>query len=447
MRFILFWAFIGISLIIIMRSPFWGVVIYSCMNIIRPELLFWGGKCYSIDSMKVIFFAIIIGIIIHRKETSWCNIYQKELFLLYLLYAGTIVSNLLSQYNLPHQYYYANELLIVAFFCSFVCLLVNSQVKIASYQNYLLLFVVILASWGIDQHFRGNDRLELLGGYDSNGAAAFFVLFAPLAFHKYVVAKTRRGKSAWAAASISIVLAIIFSQSRGGLLGLIAATLVYILFSKKKVQVLIVAFMISLIAWPFLADTYTERIMGTMTSEEKLDWSAESRLYLWQAGLMIFRDNPFFGTGLLSYPIEKFKYEDHFSYLDPEFRAWLFRGNDPKVTHNTYIKFLSDCGLAAGAPYVLLIIGTFLANRKVRQRMNAGELCDKKMMALLIAVECGIWGNCVSNFFIDANFEIFLYIQIICCAIMRGLLYDNKRLSSSKSGKTIFVGQLDANTF
>ena len=42
MRQYIFWALIVISIPYILKKPFWGVVLYTAFNIIRPEMLFWG---------------------------------------------------------------------------------------------------------------------------------------------------------------------------------------------------------------------------------------------------------------------------------------------------------------------------------------------------------------------------------------------------------------------
>jgi O-antigen ligase len=371
--------------------------------------------------MQIIIGATILGIIVHSGKYNFKKLYNREIFLLFWIYIGAILSIIFSEYDLPKQYYYANELLKIAILCSFIILLVDSPEKLVKYEKFLMYGTVFLAVWGIDQHFRGNARLEKLGGFDSNGIAAFFALFAPLALSQLVEARNVKERGAGIFSLFSIIIAIIFTQSRGGLLGLIAGTVTYIYHSNKKKQITAAILLVCLLASPFISKSYTKR-MDTMTSEDKLGGSAKSRIDLWKMGLMIFKDHPVLGTGLLSFPLEKFKYEKYFTQLDPDYRDWLFRRNIPKVTHNTYIKFLSDSGLVTALPFFLLIAGTFLANRKIRKKFK--HSCEaNKSISLLTAIECGIVGNCVSIMFIDANFiMVFLYVQIVVCSLTRGLV-------------------------
>lgn len=419
MRSIVFWALIVILLPVIFRRPFWGVVLYSALNIIRPEMLFWGGSAGA-KSLIIIICITILGAIFNSPNFSIKAIMRRELLLILWLYIALIVSIVLSQYEVPMAYYYANEIIKLFVLCLLLTVLLDNYEKVIRYENALLLCIVLLGIWGIDQHFRGNVRLEGLGGRawgDSNGVAAMFVLFFPLAFHKLFYSEDTKIKLIGFVSTVIIILLIIFTQSRGGLLGLIACSSVLILRSKYKMKIMIIAAFMAVIILPFISQDYTSR-MSTMQSEETLDFSAKSRLILWQAGLKVFGDNPIFGTGFLSYPIAKMQYEDEFFHLDPDVRSGVFRTYRPKVTHNTYIQVLSEGGLFAAIPYFLLVFGTFQKNRTVRKEYPlTGK--NKDMFILLSNVEAGIIGFCVCIIFIDSITAVFLPVQIIISYIIR----------------------------
>lgn len=426
MRFYAYWLFILLSSIYILANPYYGILLYSCMNIIRPELLFWGGSGYSANSMSFIALATILGVLFNAGKLQFRNLKNVELILIFIMYIGIIISIKLSDYTIERQYYYANEILKIGITCSLILVLLENQRKIIIFEQLTLACIVFLAIWGIEQNYRGNYRLEKLGGYDSNGIAAYFALFFPVALSYLIESKIKMQQMIGCIASFIILLAIIFTQSRGGLLGTFAGSFYFILKTNKKKKILTGLLIIALLAVPFLPKTYTER-MSTMTSEEKIEGegSALSRIYLWQAGVMIFLDNPLFGTGLLSYPEEKFNYEHRFMHLDPDFREWLFRKKDPKVTHNTYIKYMADCGLFVTLPFLLIYFNVFRKNRIIRNKCKKNPH-NQELLYLLNGIESGIVGNAVSNFFIDANFMIFIYIQlIICISIQSTVLKSN----------------------
>jgi O-antigen ligase len=190
-----------------------------------------------------------------------------------------------------------------------------------------------------------------------------------------------------------------------------------ILRTKEKKRIIVTLLLITAISAPFITERYVSRL-ATMKSTESLDVSATMRLILWQAGLKIFRDNLIFGTGFLSFPFEKMRYEGEFYDLDPDYRESIFRRQDPRVTHNTYIQVLSDSGLFAAVPFYLLIIGTFLSNRRVRKMVPRNNE-SKDMLDLLSAIESGVIGFCVCLFFINGIGFVFLPVQIVVCSIIR----------------------------
>lgn len=393
------------------------------MNIIRPEMLFWGGES-PLRPMILVIGATIFGTVLKLRREQAKRFMQRELLLLVWFYVAIMASIAQSQYGSPDAERYAEEIFKLNIISFVLVALLDDQQRVISYQNVLLVFVVLLGIWGIEQSYRGNVRLEGLGGRafgDSNGVAAVFVLFFPVALSKVIEPDgTGKRKVAGAISGFVTVLLIIFTKSRGGLLGLTAATAMMIARSKKKAKFAVIILLIAAIALPFMSEEYLER-MSTMKSEETMDASGLSRLILWKAALKIFVDNPLFGTGLLSYPVAKMKYEGEFEYLDRGFKDWVFRADSPKVTHNTYLQVLSDTGLFGAVPYYLLIVGTFVSNFRTR-RANPVKAQGSRTMNLLSAIESGILGYCVCIMFIDAVFTIFLPIQIVVSAIIRRII-------------------------
>ncbi|TKB07410.1 O-antigen ligase [Desulforhopalus sp. IMCC35007] len=420
MRFLLFWFFIAVSALLSLRNPFFGCIIYSCINILRPELFFWGSSQHAANSMPIIIGATFLGCLFNSNKIVVKNLITKEFFLLCLLYLGVISSVYFGDYSVPRQYEYANEFGKIAILCAFMLITMTSAEKIYRYEKWILICVVFLALWGVDQHFRGNVRLEKLGGFDSNGIAAFFALFFPLCFSQLLLAKNSKKRALFFVPTGLLTVAILFTKSRGGLLGLLVGVILTIFRSKKRSKILIYVAMVTCLLMPLISQQYSDRFQEVDTSQGEMDWSAESRLYLWKLGLMIFYDNPFLGTGFLTYPVAKFEYQNQFNSLPQQFHNSIFRSTSPKVTHNTYIKFLADTGLAGFVPYMLLILGTIYSNHQIRKRARflRSDKCNK-MSGLLTAIENGIIAICVCNMFIDGNTGVMQYVQITVCSIIR----------------------------
>lgn len=407
-----------ISIPFVLKRPFWGIAIYLGANIVRPEMLFWGSSRGSYVFM-VYYIAIVVGIFLHNGFGKICQAVQRETLLLAWLLAAIFLSVVLAQYPIFRGYYYVFELLKAFGICAILYLLINDFEDFRRIQNVLLGCFAFLAVWGIDQHFRGNERLEGLGGSawgDSNGVAAMFILFLPVALAKAFASETR--KQYWISLGIAVLMVaiIVCTQSRSGLIGLIVSLAMLAFFSRNTLKVAKIVAILTVAALPFATIQYIDR-MNTMAGGEEFQSSAKDRITLWKAGLMVFADNPLIGTGFLTFPEAKMKYEDRFLYLDDEFRESIFRTNNSKVTHNTYIQLLSDCGLIGAIPFVLLLGGGIALGVKARRMLRDSSEHSAELL-WISGLSAGMAGFAVCILSIDATMEIAIYVQIVLAAIL-----------------------------
>lgn len=409
MRAILFKLLLPVVAIYGIIQPFYSLCVYIAFTIVRPEMFFWGSRGNNLI-FKVSLIATFIGFFRLRRNPRSVLSY-KEFWLILWIWLASVISLWNANIIAPRSWYYSNELFKLWVLGFLILGTVYTQKRFFQIQRLSLFCISFLSLWGIDQHFRGNKRLEGMGVSDSNGLAAVAVLFFAIALNNLLTAKDKKSKVLWLISSGLIVSLIIFSQSRGGLVGLFASIL-YLVFRTRKKKMLIIACIIATtVIAPFLAKKYMNR-METITSENKpRDYSSSSRLVLWQTGILMFKDHPFIGVGTLNFATEKAPYR---SKLDGKFDADLldysFRGY--KVGHGTFFtQLLAEGGLLQTIPY-LWLIGNFLfgairvsSTKKVK---NNEALCD-----LLAGMEAGVVGHCVSIMFINALFMYFLPIQLL----------------------------------
>ncbi len=413
MRFILFKLLLPVVAIISIVRPFYGICIYFAVNIIRPEMLFWGSGTGN-RIFSVVFLSTGLGFLWHRpnpRSMTGC----REFWLLLWVWLAVVVSLLLTEYSLePMAWYFSNELLKLWLLGCLVLGLVYQKDQLVLAQNIMLACVTVLALWGIDQHFRGNERLEGLGGAsygDSNGVAAVAVLYFPIALNNFLTTREKKRKAVWLVSTVLIAVLIIFTQSRGGLVGLVVSVAYLAFRTRKKKTLIIVCVLATLVGSPFLAKEYTERIATITTADEERDLSSGSRLVLWQAGLLMFSDYPVFGVGLLNFAKAKAPYKQHLAgKVDPDLLDYSFRGY--KVGHGTYFtQLMAEGGVLLTVPY-LWLIGGFLVGA-VRIRKRKGHSGDSSLLDLLAGMEAGVVGHCLSILFINALFMYFLPIQLL----------------------------------
>lgn len=404
MRQILFYILLPICIFSILRSPFLGILVYTGFNIIRPEMIFWGGAQGSIV-FKAVFGATLFSFFINKQLKP---VIVFELWLIIWISIAVLASYVLSEYPAnPYALEYIVEFFKLIAFGWLVIALLDSAERIIVYEKTILILFSLLAVWGIEQHFRGNTRLEDFPLGDSNGVAALLVFMLPLAMNMAFQSSEKRNKLIGLICTGAIFIAIISTQSRGGFLGASICISYFFVLSRAKKRMISVFIVLILISSPFITDSYMKR-MSTITAEkDELDYSAASRLVLWEAGLMIFMDNPFFGSGFMTFPMAKMKYQDRVS-ADEGLKEYTF--DKDKVAHSTYVQVFSEGGLFLAIPYFLLIVSSVLTNYKIRKKSDDG---DQELIDLLNAIESGLMGFCACIVFINVLTSIYIPLQVL----------------------------------
>lgn len=405
-----------------LKRPILALAIYLGANILRPEMFFWGGHTGSY--LFLVYSAVIvIASFGGNYFSNLGRLRSREFLLMTWLFLAVLVSMFFADYYVIRSSYYAFELGKGFVICAFIYLLVSEFSEIRMVQNALLGCLALLGVWGVQQHFRGNERLEGLGGSawgDSNGVASVFVLFLPVALAKAFSGSSRKERLfGWGCVAVMVVL-VICTKSRGGLLGLVAAAVAFGFFTGRFRNVVVAALFMAVMALPFVTDSFLERVK-TMESGRSLDGSASSRLVLWQAGLMIFTDHPVLGSGFLTYPEAKMKYQNRFNDLDPDFKGWVFREVDKKVTHNTYIQMLADCGLLGAIPFFLLVLGGVRAGFLARREAAADPAMapeKREQLTWLAGISAGLAGFAVCILTIDSLLLPFIYVQLVFAGVL-----------------------------
>jgi probable O-glycosylation ligase (exosortase A-associated) len=425
MRLLLLVLFIVISIPLVIRRPLLGLMIYFGMNVVRPEMLFWGGTRGSFV-FSTFYALVIVACIINGFMAKAGNMLKREFLLMVWLFIAIVISIMFTQYQPFRQDYYAVEFLKNISMFAIIYLVVDYFDEIKRFQHALLGCFAFLGVWGIQQSFRGNERLEGLGGNswsDSNGIAATFILFLPVALSGAFSNKKLIWKLAALGFAVVIAATIVCTKSRAGLLGIIVSLIMFFIYSRKSIKLGFLYLLLALLVLPFVSKEYIARMQTMDVSDtEDLDYSARGRLFLWKAGIMIFIDNPIVGTGFLTFPEAKFKYENRFSYLPDAFRASVFRRESKRVSHNTYVQVLSDCGLLGAIPFYLVIIGCIAYGFRARKLMTSSCPEYRNRVLLLCGISAGLAGYSVCIFTIDALLNSIFYVQIIFAAMAYRML-------------------------
>jgi putative inorganic carbon (hco3(-)) transporter len=160
------------------------------------------------------------------------------------------------------------------------------------------------------------------------------------------------------------VLTIIGTFSRGGLLALVAMSLVAIALHRARFRVLAALVLIGLAVGPFIPipKGYFDRIETIQTYQEIDEDSAVSRLHFWRVALDMVRDNPL-GVGLKNYE----KRYNQYDFLNGRYGT-------NRAVHSSHFEVLAEQGYAGAAIWVGLFGYAIFVCWRVRKR--AGRFAD-----------------------------------------------------------------------
>lgn len=198
-----------------------------------------------------------------------------------------------------------------------------------------------------------------------------------------------------------IVWAIIATQSRGGLLGILT---VFGIFGLRVIKSKLLLAAIGIVALLGLAAVagISERQSGG-AHEDGIDESAMGRLYAWVAAWRMALGNPLTGVGIDNFYSNFFFYTPHWDGKN-------------KAVHSTWFQVLAEGGFLGLIVFVFMIAVTVIAIRRAVTALHADPATPPILRASATAVFAGLAGFCVAGTFLTQAFTWPLYILIAITA-------------------------------
>jgi O-antigen ligase len=239
---------------------------------------------------------------------------------------------------------------------------------------------------------------------DANVFAAYMVTLIPLCFAFLHNSQKRKQKILWIISLMFYGTAFILAFSRSGILGLLVALIILLLFYPKlrpvifKVSVTVILLLTMLFVWgsnryPLLSLGFQPFFKGF--TDLRPHTSGGLHLWLYDTAWEIFLHNPLFGVGLGNFHHNILKYSE----LNPSgfqlFNSASQRGITVP-THSSWLQILAETGIVGFTIYFLIVI---FAIRKiwrviVNTKKPDPEYCSvsRACLASLIGFSaCGIF--------------------------------------------------------
>ncbi|WP_284179839.1 O-antigen ligase family protein [Rhabdaerophilum sp. SD176] len=202
--------------------------------------------------------------------------------------------------------------------------------------------------------------------------------------------------------SAAIIAAIIATQSRGGLLGMVAVfgTVGWRLVKNKMLLVTIGLIGLAIL---FAAAGISSRASGG-AHEEGIDESAMGRIYAWEAAIKMATQRPLTGVGLDNFVPNYFFYSDHWDGMN-------------HAVHSTWFGVLGETGLPGLIVFVTMIAVTARSLLRTLPRIAPGPE-TAPVRAAGLGLLSGVAGFCLSGTFLTQGFTWPVYVLVALSAAL-----------------------------
>lgn len=322
--------------------PFILLLVLLVFTSLRPDLLIPGGK------FLVHFPTVLLGILllqwISAKPKTLGNTQTKLL----LFFVALALLHLPFVRNSGYAFMIVKGLVVFTLTSYlFRIQFIDSFFKLNKYLRlyYILAFFFVIV--GIVG--QGRVLIPLLD--DENDFCLFVNTLFPLGYFLGVEAETVKKKLFYFGSLAILVLGIVESFSRGGVVGFAAVAVFVFWKSKQKIMLLIIALVLAVTALSFAPQKFWDEVK-TITPRSHEVGTGRERVESWKAGWNMFLDHPVVGVG-----------PANFGPWLPDY--WISERKDPermwgRVAHSLYFTLLPEMGLLG----TLLFLGVLKANYK-----------------------------------------------------------------------------------
>ena len=404
MRDIVLTLIVFSTLPFILRKPFVGVLVWTWLGLMNPHRLCWG---FAVDFpfAYIVGLTLLISLLVNRrepKEIPWTNIsITLAVFWAWMLFTTLFAFNQLDAWT---QLEKVSKILLIVFVT--MMMLTNREridalvwVIVLSLGLYGVKGGIFTLTTGGSYHVMGPAR-SFIGGNNEIGLA--LIMTVPLMRYIQLSAKQYWLKVFMVVSMGFTFVAILGTQSRGALVGLVAMVAYLYLKSRRKVVLLLFLLAVLPAGYFFMPQSWHDR-MSTIETY-KHDESALGRINAWHTAVNVALDRPVTGGGF------------------EMFRPWLFRQYAPDPdnfhdVHSIYFEVLGEHGFFGLALFLGLgLFGIRTSRAIVRETKKIPSLFWMRDLAAMLHVS--LIGYAASGAFLGLAYFDFFYVLL---AVLVGL--------------------------
>lgn len=417
-------SIIPIGMLIVLQQPFLFVLLFVIFSFFRIHEAFPILLNFKIPLL--LSAASLFALIWHVGFTQKIKLYWRKEFTLLAQFYLIVAIGVIFASNRPVAMVYFTSVYWKIMLMSFAIAWLSQSKKDFALASRLITFFGLLVGMvalynqhhgiGLVEGSRvtiSRDIGSLLG--DPNDLA--LVLMFPVAFAISLVSTPRIDKKTKLLGFIAVVIllaAILATQSRGGLLGIMAIFAVFC-YRRMKSKSLFFFLCIAFSSILFVAAGISDRSSGG-AAESGVDESAMGRIYAWQAAWGMALHNPLTGVGVNNFFYNYFYYSPHWDGLN-------------HAVHSTWFGVLAETGFIGLVVFIRCIFSLVrTAMRSLNSIESRLEKVDPNIHATAQAVFAGLIGTIISATFLTQGFTWPIYI--LAAFVLAIAQYNDKQLKN-----------------
>jgi O-antigen ligase len=274
-----------------------------------------------------------------------------------------------------------------------------ARILVTTNQINKIVFFLIVASMLLSVVALSNrasiSRISAGQFYDPNDLAFMLICVLPFVVFGFFEEKGIKKLFLLLSGSL-IIIAIIFTRSRGGFVGLLVVG-VFILFKTFKKSKLLTGLVLfgSIAVFTFLTPPdYWERMQTIVEPGDDYNiYSPSGRIEVWKRGIKLIAEKPFTGTGI-----------GNFSIAEGLSRVDTGGQKTPWVTaHNSFIQIGGEIGAGGLILFILLIYYLFKRIRSITSK-------NPQIKIFKDSLELSLIGYITGGFFLSQAYGMVLYL-------------------------------------
>lgn len=399
---VLFTAALAICLPLAVIRPFAGFLLWVVLAYMRPQF-------YAADAIASQPISLAVGLLtilswVISKEAKRVPDPSPILISMVALFGWVTLTSIFAEYRSDAIAEWV-DVVQTAFFALIITgSLVNGRRRLDTLIWVICLSLGVHAISGTIVTISSGASIVLEGPRnsqmtDSNKFALALLLVVPLAHYLWQTATERMLRAVALLLFVACCLAIVGTQSRGGLIGLVGV--LTLIFSKGRISRAIVPAVLigtlGVLAVTLLSPEWTARMASIM--EYQTDRSLLDRVRTWQFAIGVAADRPFFGGGFGIF-----------------FENRIRGTEDGRLSaHSIYFQVLGQHGYIGLLLYGAMLVTALLACRSAYTRLVAA---DDELVELPRALGYSVIGFAVSGALLSAAFmPLFMHIVALIVLI------------------------------